>query len=428
MLQIALNELRNLCKAWRFQLLFLLGTFLFLFSSVTFSARYEAQAAGFDQFIEMEIERFRRADEVGAWSTHILQLMLPPDAAALVFAANGEYLPNILGFTVSERRRIRYGSSLDYNFAIPRFNRTDWTFLVGYLLSFAALVLSFDQITSEREAGTLRLLCSYSLSRTRILLGKYLASLIAIVLLLAAGTLASLSVLSLLAPEIPLGLSAGLLSVWAVSVVLVLSIYLALGLLMSTICASSSQSLYLALGFWVMLVIVLPSAAQLAAGYVYPARTASEVDREISLKIRAEAAANREGRPESDRTSRAARLRELSELYNEQFRSNLRQAKWGTQLSKLTPNGVLYDSLSLAFRSGIYRLEDMATQAALQADQVGAEVKRTSEISTHPIFSFVRSLRENYALQPPWRDWALLGLVNLVLLVAAGIRFQMLEL
>ncbi len=59
------------------------------------------------------------------------------------------------------------------NFLLSRFSDIDWVFVISLFLSFVTLVLSYDRICGEREAGTLRLMLAGPIPRYKILFGKY---------------------------------------------------------------------------------------------------------------------------------------------------------------------------------------------------------------------------------------------------------------
>jgi len=176
------------------------------------------------------------------------------------------------------------------------FPAPDLLYIVRVVLSLVALLFGFDQISREKEGGTLRLMLANPASRGAVLLGKWLgnfASLAVPFLLVSALGVAVLA----LDPEI--GFSAGQSGRLALILGLTLvyiAFFLSLGLLVSALTRRASSSLVILLFVWTLLVFVLPNLGTLAARQmvdVPSVRALSEKrqqiwTREILLRIRGE--------------------------------------------------------------------------------------------------------------------------------------------
>jgi len=151
------------------------------------------------------------------------------------------------------------------------FGKTDFVFCVTFIVSLAALVLSFNAISGERETGTLRLMIANSVPRGHILLGKlvgiYVALLIPFLLSLTIALLvleASPDV-SIASPEIGpaflviLGLT-GLFLFGMVT----------LGICISTFARTSADSIVLSLLIWATLALGIPKVSPMLADVLYP--------------------------------------------------------------------------------------------------------------------------------------------------------------
>ncbi len=160
----------------------------------------------------------------------------------------------------------------------PTFDLID---VVKYVLGLLALLLSFDAISGEREAGTLRLVLSHSVSRARIAQGKYLGGLISLLIPLLLGFLVALFVLNVYSP---LGLSR---EEWIrvlfliVSAALYLSLMLLCGLCLSAMTRRSSTALMLAMLIWLMFIIIVPNLSTFLASQAVEA----ESSRSLRLKV-----------------------------------------------------------------------------------------------------------------------------------------------
>jgi ABC-type transport system involved in multi-copper enzyme maturation permease subunit len=139
------------------------------------------------------------------------------------------------------------------------FTALDWSFIVGVVMSFVAILFSFDAISGERESGTLKLTLSNSVPRGAILLGKFLGVFIAIAIPLLIGMLLSLLIV-MLSGSVALGGSdwARIGSMIAISFIYI-ALFVGLGLAISSRMARSSTSLLVLLLTWVVLVVLVPN-------------------------------------------------------------------------------------------------------------------------------------------------------------------------
>ena len=78
----------------------------------------------------------------------------------------------------------------------PDFTTLDWAFIVGYVLSFIALLFTFDSISGELERGTLRLTLANAIPRHIVLVGKFLGAFISINIPFAVAVLMNLLLIS----------------------------------------------------------------------------------------------------------------------------------------------------------------------------------------------------------------------------------------
>jgi Cu-processing system permease protein len=129
--------------------------------------------------------------------------------------------------------------------------------LVQYLVPLLALLLGHDLVVSEREERTLPILIASGISRSRLLLGKFLGGCItlAVPLLLGfaiAGTAIGLAAKdNAIKPFLTLAISGLVLGI----------VFLAIGLLISTVARTRVQSLVVALLMWCGAVFVFDLVA-----------------------------------------------------------------------------------------------------------------------------------------------------------------------
>jgi ABC-2 type transport system permease protein len=205
------------------------------------------------------------------------------------------------------------------------------TTVVSVVLGLLALLLTCDAVTSEREDGTLRALFANGLPRRAVLAGKFLGSLLAILLPLVGGLLASLATFRL-AVSAPLTAGQWLrVAGMAGAYVIYLSLMLLLGLLISVHAGGSAQALGISVLVWFVLTILIPTMAFAVADDLVPSerieRSTERRIAELTASFESRLAARLRGSPVLATVSghtamaftsgehRAARYRHGSALY-----------------------------------------------------------------------------------------------------------------
>ena len=129
--------------------------------------------------------------------------------------------------------------------------------LVQYLVPLLGLLLGFDLIVGEREEQTLRLMAASGVSRTRLLIGKFVGGCITLAVPLALGFAIAGTVIGVAAKDHAFGSFLKL----AFSGLGMGILFLALGILISTFSRSRVQALVLALLAWCVAVFVFDLVA-----------------------------------------------------------------------------------------------------------------------------------------------------------------------
>ena len=141
----------------------------------------------------------------------------------------------------------------------PDFTTLDWAFIVGYVLSFVAILFTFDSISAELERGTLRLTLANAIPRHNVLIGKFLGAFISINIPFAIAVLMNLLLIST-ADAVQLNTEAwGRLGILYAIVILYVCLFIALGLLISAAVRESGISLVVLLLIWVSFVVFMPN-------------------------------------------------------------------------------------------------------------------------------------------------------------------------
>ena len=218
--QIAKKEIHHNLTTLRFALMIILLPLLMIANALIYGYGddgYTAQVNGYNRQIEKKLSH---VETHAAQSLGELAVIGPGDMpkrpSPLKFCANGsdEVIPRYVvmqeygaasrssslgGFEAYAWKgpwTLRYPlNSFDEGNATRRI-KIDWVF-IGMLMSFFAILFTFDAIAGERSRGTLSLIMSNTVSRGQVLLEKYLGAFLTLMVPLVIGILMNLLVIQL---------------------------------------------------------------------------------------------------------------------------------------------------------------------------------------------------------------------------------------
>lgn len=151
------------------------------------------------------------------------------------------------------------------NIIFSFFPAPDFLYVVRVVLSLVALLFGFDQVSQERERGTLKLMLSNPLSRAKVLVGKWVGNFLSLAVPFLLVTLLGFALLNL-DPQVHF--SSGSLAKLVIILVLTLiyiALFLSLGILISSLTQRASISIVILLFIWAILVFVVPNLGTLLA-------------------------------------------------------------------------------------------------------------------------------------------------------------------
>jgi len=184
------------------------------------------------------------------------------------------FRPLIIGIPGKEN-----SESFDDNPLPILFPTLDFLFIVTVIMSLLAILFSYDAIAGERQSGTLRLVIANSVSRSKILFGKFIGG---------AASLLIPFILSLLVGAIYISINPSIQwdgSAWAelalltaASIIFITLFYL-LGLMVSSFSRYSSTSILNCLFLWVLLILVIPNVCPYISAQLYRVPSIKEIER-----------------------------------------------------------------------------------------------------------------------------------------------------
>ena len=299
-LQIAKKEIHHNLTTLRFVLMIILLPLLMIANALIYGYGddgYTTQINAYNRQIE---KKLAHVETYAAQSLGELAVMGPGDMpkrpSPLKFCANGadEVIPRSVimqeyGAASRSSRSdefeayawkgpwtLRYPlNSFDEGSATRRI-KIDWVF-IGVLMSFFAILFTFDAIAGEQARGTLSLIMSNTVSRGQVLLGKYLGAFLTLMVPLVIGILMNLLVIQLSGSlSFDSGTSLRILGMVGLFGLLV-SIFIFLGLFFSSRVSNAITSLVWLLLTWVFLAFVFPNLLGVFVGNLNPIPSVDEV-------------------------------------------------------------------------------------------------------------------------------------------------------
>lgn len=159
--------------------------------------------------------------------------------------------------------------------------QVDWSFVLIYVFSILALLMTFDAVSGEAERGTLKLVLSLGASRGDYLFGSFIGAFLTIFPIALIGFTINLLLILVTAPIEFAGQDAAKIASAVFLSCLLMVVFIAVGLLASTLSVKSSTSFLLALMAWVVIVIVIPIGSVLLAQQAVTIPTATKMESEM---------------------------------------------------------------------------------------------------------------------------------------------------
>ena len=165
------------------------------------------------------------------------------------------------------------------------FPLVDVVAIVTVVFSLLALVFTFDLVSGERRAGTLRLLSSFGLSRPALIGGKLLGAAGTVAVPYAGAWLSAALVAALASPASWTATEWGAAAAIGAGGLLYVVDFAALGLAVSTLTYRPRSSAFAVLAAWVALVLVVPNLAPFVAAEIRPLPSLTTLQRQVSRML-----------------------------------------------------------------------------------------------------------------------------------------------
>jgi ABC-type transport system involved in multi-copper enzyme maturation permease subunit len=159
---------------------------------------------------------------------------------------------------------VRAGQSSG-NVIFSFFPTPDFLYIAKVVLSLVALLFGFDQISREKEQGTLSLTLSNSVSRAKVIFGKWIGNYISLVVPFLLVVLLGVVLLNL---DSDIHFSSDQfvrLTVILFFTLIFMAFFLSLGIFISTLTKKGATSIVILLFLWALLVFIIPNLGTLLA-------------------------------------------------------------------------------------------------------------------------------------------------------------------
>jgi len=254
---------------------FVAGTFSFTRSHRNALANYRQAETQFQSKMKDQAEQ-----NATALAVTLRTFPLRPRDNAFITDGKEKYLPNGIVFSAWNVFSFLNLSGSTNPF-LNAFEELNWSYIVAMILSFIALLFTFDAVSGEKEDKTLALALANSISRGTLLFGKYLSAILTFLVIVVPGIILSLLIV-LFSGGISLTSAilletAGFLFVSS----LMAAVLSAIGLFCSVATRSSNVSLLLALTFWLIIVVVIPNSSSFLAKTAFPIEKSESVSARV---------------------------------------------------------------------------------------------------------------------------------------------------
>ncbi|MEW6752355.1 MAG: ABC transporter permease [Candidatus Latescibacterota bacterium] len=382
------KEIRAHLLSYRFAVSFLLLFVLVATSVQVIAVSHARQLAAYTEGQRAQEEKLKEGTDFRSLMWGGSRVEKRPNALGVL--AVGLEKEMARSVTISRFQETRLGRSKYANPLFVLFQAPDLSYIVNLVGSLLAVLFAFDAICGEGEQGTLKLVMANSVPRHRVLLAKWIGGYLALILPFVASVLAAL-----LFARLTVGLrftgpewvaAVGMLGVAA----LYISVFYLLSLMISTWVHTSSTSLVINFLVWVILVLLIPNTAPIAARALAPvpstgvvAGQRQAVQRQVFEKLRPPRGPQGQGRQPENRAERQQRFDQAQAEVREQTDKIMadylqrvdRQVALGVGLSRLSPSAsYVYATAGLAASglgefSGLRASIDRYRQEFMQAAQ-----------------------------------------------------------
>lgn len=250
MITVIKRELLDHLQSIQFIALLCICIVLFLANGMISVKRYNQQVS----FYNEQLSSVRQNP-----STLGTMLYRQPNQLSFVVEGGDKYRP--YGYILRQKGVLDAMPSGPRNFKLPEIPELDWSFIIKVIFSLYVILLGYNAISGEKEQGTLRQILSNSIGRVRVLVAKYLAILLTVLVPLVTGVIISLIIVVIFVPQVLTLVNVSRILLMLLLTLVYLSLFAFLSLLFSSLIHRSSLVLLVLLAVWVLFAVIIPNTS-----------------------------------------------------------------------------------------------------------------------------------------------------------------------
>ncbi len=267
------KELRAIILSPKFTATFAVCSVLLLLSVFIGIREYKQTVAQHETAVQLADQRIQ---EISSWHGMRDKTYRKPDPLQILVSG----LTYDIGrwSSIDSRSTVKLKNSAfsdDPIFAVFRF--VDFAFIVQIVFSLFAILFTFDAVNGERENGTLRLVFSNAVPRAKYIIGKCLGSWLGLVVPICIPIALSLLMINIFGVPMTAG-EWGRVALLVALSLLYVTLFVVMGVFVSSLTKRSSVSFLLSLVVWVLLVLIIPRGGVLAAGQLASVPRLAEIE------------------------------------------------------------------------------------------------------------------------------------------------------
>ena len=187
---LLIKDIKLLLKDHKYQVFFIVLIILFIFSAISNSVTYKSLSNEYQILLNAHLDKVQSENGITLWG-----LIDAPNPVSVINIPT----PSVLFSTYENFPEVMRSNIFSYIPFPQRLGITgtenfqlNWFFILGVLMGFIMLILSFEAFSSEKRSGTLRLLSVYGFKRQAILWSKYLTYMILYLVIIIPPSLISM--------------------------------------------------------------------------------------------------------------------------------------------------------------------------------------------------------------------------------------------
>jgi len=268
---IFIKDIKLMLKDLKFQIFFLILVILFILSSISSAVAYQNLSQGYQDGINAHQERVMSGSSTKLsrlLEDTTLRVISPPTPAVLFSSYSNDPDRVNNGVRIYDPTFWKYDTNTGKTF------RLNWHFILGILSGFIMLIMSFEAISYEKRAGTLRLLSIYGFKRQTILWSKYLSYMLLYLIIIVPPALVSLVLFFTITGTWSMGFMLKFLLILLISIPFA-SFFILLGMLIS-MAKNYRNAIVMVVFVWLLFVIIIPQSANIIGKQLAPIKTSIE--------------------------------------------------------------------------------------------------------------------------------------------------------